>query len=85
MSLRAIVSSRVTPWEEALAATIFLKELGDEGLAVNEKAQFAIRDCLATLRSLPWPYAKEICYQAVKDYVACTEPGSTKKQVAKDS
>lgn len=62
MNLHEILTEKISGWEEGLIAALFLNSLTVDDLAIEPAAKKHIQLYLGVLSSLPWSYAKEICY-----------------------
>ena len=66
MNLHEIFTEKLSLWEEGLAAAVFLNAFPVNKLAINSCSIKRIQTCVGILQSLPWPYAKEICYEVMR-------------------
>ena len=62
MNLQEILTEKITKWEEGVISALFLNSISVEELALDSGSKKKIGMYLAVLSTLPWPYAKEICY-----------------------
>jgi hypothetical protein len=63
MNLQEILTEKISKWEEGLIATLFLNGLCVNDLSLEESSKERITMFLGVLGTLPWSYAKEICYE----------------------
>ena len=62
MNLHEILTEKISKWEEGIIATLFLNSMNVDELALEPGTKKRVGMYMAVLSTLPWNYAKEICY-----------------------